>query len=91
MCVILGDFNIDLIKVEVNDDANDFYNMSSYFFSPFILQPTRPTSKTLIDNIFINSLEYKSINLTVILSDHLFLLVILEGFFNKIPSNESNI
>ena len=59
ICVILGDFNIDLLKVERNDDANDFYNnMTSYFFSPYILQPTRPTSKTLIDNIFINSLEY---------------------------------
>ena len=93
ICVILGDFNIDLLKVERNDDANDFYNnMTSYFFSPFILQTTRPTSKTLIDNIFINSLEYKSINgnLIILLSDHSFHFVILEGFFKEIPINESN-
>ena len=60
LCVLLGDFNIGLLKVEKNDDANDFYNMTSYFFSPQP-QPIGPTSKTLIDNIFINSLEYKSI------------------------------
>ena len=67
--------------------------MTSYFVSPYILQPTRPTSKTLIDNIFINSLEYKSIsgNLTILLSDHLFQFVILEGFFKETPINESNI
>ena len=71
LCVLLGDFNIDLHEVEKNDGANDYYNnMTSYFFSPYILQPTRPTSKTLIDNIFINSLEYKFIssNLTILLS-----------------------
>ena len=81
------------LKLGEIDDANDFYNnMTSYFFSPYILQPTRPTSKTLIDNIFINSLEYKSIsgNLTILLSDHLFQFVILEGFFKEIPINESN-
>ena len=94
LCVLLGDFNSDLLKVEKNDEANDFYNnTTSYFFSPYILQPTRPTSKTLIDNIFINSLEYKSIssNLTILISDHLFPFVILDGFFKETSINESNI
>ena len=45
----------------------------STFFTPFILQPTRLHSKTLIDNIFFNSLEYQSVsgNLLIEISDHL--------------------
>ena len=54
LCILTGDFNIDLLKSDTNDDANEFYNnLSSYSFVPYILQPTRPISKTLIDNIFI--------------------------------------
>ena len=50
---IMGDFNVDLLKCNDNNSAGDFFNMfSSYFFSPFVLQPTRLRSKTLIDNIF---------------------------------------
>ena len=90
----MGDFNIDLLKVETNDETNEFYNnLTSYFFTPFILQPSRPVSKTLIDNIFINSLEYKSYsgNITIQLSDHLFQFVILEGFFKDLSPPKSNI
>ena len=86
ICSIMGDFNIDLLKIDSNEDANSFYiNMTSHFFAPFILQPTRPISKTLIDNIFINSIEYPSYsgNLTIQLSDHLFQFTILECFFYK--------
>ena len=57
----MGDFNVDLLKSDTNNDENLFYNnMSSYFFTPFILQPTRLRSKSLIDNIFFNSLDYIS-------------------------------
>ena len=47
------------------------------------MQPTRPVSKSLIDNIFINSLEYKSFsgNLTTQIADHLIQFVLLEGFY----------
>ena len=49
--------------------------MSSYFFTPHILKPTRIThhSATLIDNIFFNSLNYHTIsgNLITDISDHL--------------------
>ena len=87
-CALMGDFNIDLLKLDVNNDYNQFYNnLSSHFFSPFILQPTRLQSKTLIDNIFFNSLEYQSSsgNLLIEISDHLVQFVILEGFIkNKI-------
>ena len=70
-CTKLGNFNIDLLKIDTNEDANNFVtNVTSQFFTPFILQPTRIKSKTLIDNIFINTIEYPSYNgnLTVQLS-----------------------
>ena len=38
-CVLMGDFNVDLIKA---NGAGEFYNnLSSHFFTPFVLQPTR--------------------------------------------------
>ena len=81
---LMGDFNIDLLKTERYEDVNLFYStMSSHLCAPFILQPTRPSSGTLIDNIFVNSIEFKSHsgNLTVLLSDHFFQFVLLEDFF----------
>ena len=55
-CALVGDFNIDLLKTDTRDDTNLYQNtLSSHFFSPYILQPTQPISKTLIDNIFLNS------------------------------------
>ena len=83
-CAIMGDFNIDLLKT--SNSASDFHdNLSSYFFTPYILQPTRLRSKTLIDNIFFNSLDYHSFsgNLLYELSDHLTQFVILEGFMKE--------
>ena len=83
----MGDINIDLLKTDTNDSVNVFYNnVTSHFFAPYILQPTRSKSKTLIDNILINSVEYPSHsgNLTVQISDHLFQFVILEGFFKEL-------
>ena len=90
----MGDFNIDLLKIDSNEDANSFYiNMTSHFFAPYILQPTRPISKTLIDNIFINTIEYPSYsgNLTIQLSDHLFQFTILEGFYKELIAKKQNI
>ena len=82
-CIIMGDFNINLLKIDTSSYSNLFYNtMSSHFFSPYILQPTRLQSKTLIDNIFFNSLEFQSNsgNLLIEISDHLIQFLILEGF-----------
>ena len=59
----MGDFNVDLLKINSHNHSNEFDNiLSSNFFTPFILQPTRLHSKTLIDNIFFNSLEYQSVS-----------------------------
>ena len=76
-----GDFNIDLLKADITDNLNTSYNnMTFHFFAPYILQPTRPKSKTLIDNILINTVEYPSHsgNLATQISDHLLQFVILE-------------
>ena len=86
-CALMGDFNVDLLKSSSNSDANKFYtDLTSHFFTPFVLQPTRLRSKTLIDNIYFNSLEYcsKSGNILVELSDHLFQFLMLEGFSKKV-------
>ena len=55
--------------------TTEFYNtLTSNLFAPYIMQPTRFASQSLIDNIFINSIEYLSYsgNLTIQISDHLF-------------------
>ena len=61
--------------------------MTSRCFATFILQPTRITEKykTLIDNIFMNSLEYGtfSCNLTTQISDHLPQFLTLKNFHRK--------
>ena len=84
ICILNGDFNINLLKSDQHEDSSYFYNcLTSNGFAPYILQPTRPVSKSLIDNIFINSLEYKSYsgNLTTQIADHLIQFVLLEGFY----------
>ena len=82
-CALMGDFNVDLISSNSNSAACEFFNtMSSYFYTPFILQPTRLRSKTLIDNIFLNSLDYTATSGNILreLSDHLIQFLVLEGF-----------
>ena len=71
ICALIGDFNIDLLKFDTNEDINLYYNsLTSNFFAPYILQPTRPISKSLIDNIFLNTFEYSSFSGN--LTDHFF-------------------
>ena len=61
ICSIVGGFIIDLLKVDTRDDYNTYLNvLSSNLFTPHIKQPIRPISKTLIDNIFLNSIEFSS-------------------------------
>ena len=75
-CFLMGDFNINLLNTNTNNSISDFFNlMCSNFFAPYVLQPTRITTslKTLIDNIFLNDLDFSSYsgNLTTQISDHL--------------------
>ena len=91
ICLLMGDFNIDLLKANLNIASDNFLNsLGSYFFQPQILQPTRITnhSSTLIDNIFFNSIEHFVIsgNLVYDLTDHLPNFIIFNKF-SSLPSN----
>ena len=70
-------------------DENKFCSL----MGDFNISHYRPKSKTLNDNILINSVEYPSHsgNLTVQISDHLLQFVILEGFFKELVPRKINI
>ena len=87
--ILLGDFNINLLKSNSVSSSSDFLDLlGSYELLPSITLPTRISnySSTLIDNIFVSSSISNSIsgNLSVVLSDHLpqFFL-----FHKEFPSN----
>ena len=85
-CILMGDFNVNLLKSDSDEAVSLFYNtLTSHHYSPFVLQPTRLRSKTLIDNIVFNSLEYhsQSGNLLIEISDHLMQFLVLEGFVKE--------
>ena len=60
LCVLLGDWNLDIMKHDRHSSTAEFLDiMYSKMFFPLITRPTRITSytTTLLDNIFINSLD----------------------------------
>ena len=94
--ILLGDFRVDLMKYDNHQLTNELFDsLSSHLLLPHITQPTRirDSSKTLIDNIFSNTLIQNIIsgNLTATISDHLPQFVILPNIFSNPPSNKSNI
>ena len=81
----MGDFNLDLLKIDTHPATDTFLNsLGSFCFQSQILQPTRITdhSSTLIDNIFFNSIEHFTIsrNLAYDLTDHLPNFIIFSKF-----------
>ena len=53
-CILTGDFNLDLIKVDTHNQTKDFvHSLYTNAFYPTISKPTRVTdhSATLLDNI----------------------------------------
>ena len=92
---LLGDFNIDLMKTDSDEDTMTYLDIiSSNLFVPHIIHPTRitPHTKTLIDNIFSNVPNFslgRSGNITLTISDHLaqFLVIPLETG-DKIPNKD---
>ena len=82
------------LKTDKNDNSKLFYNnLTSQFFTSFILQPIRLHFNTLIDNIFLNSLEYQSTsgNLLTEISDHLIKFLILDAFVKERKLPELNL
>lgn len=73
--ILLGDFNIDLLKINEHTDSNVFYNcLTSYHYLPTITRPTRITTNTssLIDNIYCSSWSKLLYSYVIVsdLSDH---------------------
>ena len=71
----MGDFNIDILKYDTNNDSAAFLDMMyENFLLPYVSSPTRITSRsqTLIDNTFSNIIEdeINSGNITTTISDH---------------------
>ena len=63
-CILMGDFNINLLKSHASNVTLTFLEvMTSCFFVPYIQQPTRVvgSSATLTDNIFMNSVEFVTV------------------------------
>ena len=95
-CLLMGDYNINLLNTDTNRNISDFYDiLSSNFFAPYILQSTKlaKNSKTLIDNIFLNSIEFNTFsgNLTSQISDHLPQFLILKDSYHKTLINSNNV
>ena len=56
--IVCGDLNIDALKIQINENTNNFFNMlSTNNFTPTITLPTRITDHTitLIDHILIKT------------------------------------
>ena len=72
----MRNFSINLQNSDTKSEIPEFFsNLSSYFYAPYILQPTRLAiySKTLINNTFINTIQFCSYsgNFTFQIPDHL--------------------
>ena len=86
ICVVMGDFNLGLLKFETHNDTDAFLNpMLTINFQPQILQPSRITNHTatLIDNIFLNSKRETftiSGNIIYDLADHLPNFLIIKNY-----------
>ena len=85
-CYLAGDFNIDLLKSDNNENISSFFNsLLSYSYFPTIIKPTRitDTTATLIDNIYTNVFDVVNNLQTGILytdiSDHLPVFIIQYG------------
>ena len=92
--ILFGDFNVDLMKYNNHHSTNEFLDsLSSHLFLHHFTQPTRirDSSKTLIDNIFSNTLieNTTSSNLIAFINNLLSQFIILPNIFSN-PSNKSN-
>ena len=86
--ILMGDLNIDLLKYDTHGDSPDFLDaMYASFLLPYINTPSRltPHSKTVIDNIFSNTIEDSSIsgNLVTTISDHYSQFLLMKNLNNK--------
>ena len=97
--LIVGDFNIDLIKYETDENARELIDITSnHGFSQVISRPTRITdhSATLIDHIYTNKIHQvlSTSVVTLDITDHLgtYIKVSLDNTFDRTnrPVNRRN-
>ena len=79
----MGDFMINLLKLHANNVTSKFLEViSTCFFVSYIQQPTRVvgSSATLIDNIFMYSVEFVTVSGNVLcqLADYQLQLLVLK-------------
>ena len=70
-CILMGEYNIDLLEPHANNITSKFLEvMISCFFVPYIQQPTCVVGSfaMLIDNIFVNSVEFVTFQVTCYVS-----------------------
>ena len=89
--ILLGDFNVDLLKFDKDPNIFKFLDtLSSYSLKPYINIPTRITenSRSIIDNIYISSIPFNahSGNFLTGISDHLIQFTIL----NSVPAKSTD-
>ena len=94
--VIMGDFNIDLLKCDTSSYSHDFISsLQSCYLIPTIDKPTRvrSSSATLIDNIFINNPEQVMAcgNIVSDISDHFSQFCILKTMKDRVKVNKSKV
>ena len=73
-CLLIGDMNIDLLKIDQNMTFDYYTTLTSYNFLPYITTPTRvtDTTATLIDHVFLrvnNKLRNVKLSSGVLFSD----------------------
>ena len=88
-CLLMGNFNVDLLKCNEDYFSQDFIDsILSHSFIPSITRPTRLSSHscTLIDNIFSNvDKETKSDIILSDISDHCPIFAKIVSFFEDSP------
>ena len=88
--ILLGDFNIDLLKINDDHLSSAFYNsMNTYSLIPTITNPTRETDNTctLIDNILTTNLNnFISGIFKIDLSDHYPIFILYPNYFQNIQN-----
>ena len=84
--VCCGDFNLNMLDLNVNDSVRNFVDfMYSCSLLPIITKPTRITDRTqsLIDQFFVyNPVNYFACSLCTNISDHLPIVLICKRIFN---------
>ena len=89
--VIMGDFNIDLLKCASSSYSHDF--LTSLQSCSLVPTRVRSTSATLIDNIFINNPDQVVVSGNIIsaISDHFSQFCILKSMRDKIQIKKTKV